>query len=105
MLVRDVTHETRDGGEASARTLTAPVMAVTEGRGRQAQEVAVSGRTGQEQPHATGRRQCVHAQRGRNARGERPGKAPKPAQEPGPVGPHDMWAHSVEQTETPESGC
>ena len=32
VLVRDVAHETRDGGEASARTLAAPVVAITEGR-------------------------------------------------------------------------
>ena len=32
VLVRDMTHETRDGGEASARTLAAPVMAITERR-------------------------------------------------------------------------
>ena len=28
----DVTHETRDGGEASARALAAPVVAITERR-------------------------------------------------------------------------
>ena len=32
VLVRDVTHETRDGGEASARALAAPVVAITERR-------------------------------------------------------------------------
>ena len=32
VLVRDMTHETRDGGEASARTLAAPVVTITEGR-------------------------------------------------------------------------
>ena len=32
VLVRDVAHETRNGGEASARTLAAPVVAVTERR-------------------------------------------------------------------------
>ena len=69
-----------------------------------AQEVAVSGRTGQEQPRATGQRQCVHAQKGQNARREQPGKAPKPAQEPSSVGPHDTWAHSVEQPGTTKSG-
>ena len=37
VLMRDMTHETRDGGEASARTLAAPVVAIAKGRenGRQ----------------------------------------------------------------------
>ena len=34
VLVRDVAHETRDGGETSARALAAPVVAITEGRER-----------------------------------------------------------------------
>ena len=63
--------------------------------------MAVSGQTEQEQPHATEQLQCEHAQKGQNARGEQPGTAPKPAQEPASVGPHDTWAHTIEQTGTP----
>ena len=48
----------------------------------QAQVVAVSGQTQLEQPRATGRRQCVHAQRGPCSQDELSGKAPKLAQEP-----------------------
>ena len=80
MLMRNMAHETRNGGEPPARTLAAPVVAITEGRKKRAQEVAVSDQTEQEQPRATEQLQCVHAQKGQNARGEQPEKAPRPAQ-------------------------
>ena len=62
--------------------------------------MAVSGQTEQEQPRATEQLQCGHAQKGQKARGEQPEKAPRPAREAALVGPHDMWAHWIEQTET-----
>ena len=103
VLVRNVTHETRDGGEASARALAAPVVAITEREKTRAQEVAVSGRTEQEQPRVTEQRQCVHAQRGQHAQGGQAEKALKPAQEPAEAGPHDTWDHSTEHAKTPET--
>ena len=105
MLVRDVTHETRDGGEASARALAAPVVAITERRETRAQEVAASGQTEQEQPRVIEQRQCVHAQRGRHAQGGQAEKALKPAQEPAEAGPHDTWDHLTEHVKTPEHRC
>ena len=101
VLVRNVSHEARNGGETPARTLAAPVVTITRRRKKRAQEVAVSGRTEQERPRATEQLLCVHAQKGQSARGVQPGKAPKPAQEPASVGPHDTWAHTIEQTGTP----
>ena len=104
MLVRDVAHEARNGGEASAGALAAPVVTVAERREKRAREVAVSGQTGREQPRATERRRCVHAQRGQNSRSELSERAPKPAREPALVVPHDTWVHSGEQTETTRLG-
>ena len=97
MLVRNVAHEARNGGEASAGALAAPVMTI-------AREVAVSGRTGREQPRATERLRCVHARRDQNSRSELSERAPKPAREPALVVPHDTWVHSGEQTETTRLG-
>ena len=87
MLVRNMAHETRDGGEPPARTLAAPVVAITERRKNGHEEVAVSGQTEQEQPRATEQLQCGHAQKGQNARGEQPEKAPRPARGAALVGP------------------
>ena len=66
--------------------------------------VAVSGQTQLEQPRATGRRQCVHAQRGPCSQDELSGKAPKPAQELALADPHDTWVHPSGQTETAKLG-
>ena len=74
MLVRNVSHEARNGGKASVRTLAAPVVAVTERREKAGTGAAVSGRTEQELPRAIEQLQCVHAQKGQNARGEQPAR-------------------------------
>ena len=66
--------------------------------------VAVSGQTQLEQPRATGRRQCVHAQRGPCSQDELSGKVPKPAQEPALADPHDTWVHPSGQTDTARLG-
>ena len=99
MLMRDVAHETRNGGEAFAGAFAAPVVTVTERR-ESTQVVAVSGQTQREQPRATERRRCVHAQRGQCSRSELSERAPKPAREPALAVPHDTWVHPSEQTET-----
>ena len=75
MLMRDVAHEARNGGEAFTGTFAAPVVTVAE----RAQVVAVSGQTRREQPRATERRRCVAV-------------------------PHDAWVHPSEQTETTRLG-
>ena len=82
MLVRDVAHEARNGGEATARTLAAPVVAVTEGR--ESGHRRWRSRVGQDRSsHARldSGNACTR-KRGLNARSEQPGKALKPAQEP-----------------------
>ena len=43
----------------------------------------------------------ARTKKGQSARGVQPVKAPKPAQEPASVRPHDTWAHTIEQTGTP----
>ena len=104
MLVRDVAHEARNGGEASAGALAAPVVTVAErregGHGRWRSRVRQDGSS-----HArlNGGDACtrkgvriheVNCRRGpRNRR-----------REPALVVPHDTWAHSSEQTETTRLG-
>ena len=56
MLMRNMAHETRNGGKAFAVAFAAPVVTVTERREGRAQVVAVSGQTQREQPRATGAR-------------------------------------------------
>ena len=104
MLVRDVAHEARNGGEASAGAHAAPVVTVAERRESGHGRWRSRGQTGREQPRATERRRCVHAQRGQNSRSELSERAPKPAREPALVVPHDTWVHSSEQTETTRLG-
>ena len=101
VLVRDMTHETRDGGEASAGTLAAPVVAITEGRENGRRGVAASGQTEQERPHVTERRRCVHARKDQHVQGEQAEKALQPAQEPAEADPHDTWNRSIEHAKTP----
>ena len=66
--------------------------------------VAVSGQTQREQPRATERRRCVHAQRGQRSRSELSERAPKPAREPALAVPHDTWVHPSEQNGDDETG-
>ena len=89
VLMRNVAHETRNGGEAFAWAFAAPVVTVTERRESRHRWWRVSGQTQLEQPRATGQRQCVHAQRGQCSQDELSGRAPKPAQEPALADPHN----------------
>ena len=75
MLVRNVSHEARNGGETPCEDTCCTSSDHHEKEKKRAQEVAVWGRTEQERPRATEQLLCVHAQQGQNARGEQPGKA------------------------------
>ena len=104
MLMRDVAHETRNGGEAFAVCIYCTSSDRHGTERKREQVVAVSGQTQREQPRATERRRCVHAQRGQCSRSELSERAPKPAREPALAGPHDTWVHPSEQTETARLG-
>ena len=101
VLVRDVAHEARDGGEASARTLAAPVVAVTEGtKGRHRRWRSRVGQDRSSHARLDSGNACTR-KRVRVREVYSRGRPPKPAQEPASVGPHDTWAHTMEQTGTP----
>ena len=100
VLMRNMAHETRDGGEPPARTLAAPVVAITErrkgGHGRWRSRVRQN-----RSSHArlnscngcTRKRVRMREVNNRRKSQDRRGGAAL-------VGPHDMWAHWTEQTET-----
>ena len=88
------------GRETSARTLAAPVVAITERR--KSGHRRWRSRVGQNRSSHPRLNSCNARKRVRMREVKQPEKAPKPAREPASVDPHDTWAHSVEQTGTPE---
>ena len=104
MLVRDVAHEARDGGETPARTLAAPIVTIT--KRRKNRHRRRRSRVGQDRSGHARLNSCNACTRkgGQSSRSELSERAPKPAREPALVVPHDTWVHSGEQTETTRLG-
>ena len=100
MLMRNMAHETRDGGKPPARTLAAPVVAVTERRKnghRRWRSRVRQNRSSHARLNSCNAcaRKRVRMREVNNRRRPRVS-----AQGAALVGPHDMWAQWTEQMET-----
>ena len=102
--MRNVAHETRNGGEAFAWAFAAPVVTVTERReGRHRWWRSRVRQNGSSHARLDGGDACTR-KRGQCSRSELSERAAKPAREPALAVPHDTWVHPSEQTETARLG-
>ena len=101
VLVRNVSHEARNGGETPARTLAAPVVTIT--KRRKNRHRRWRSRVGQNRSGHARLNSCNACTRKRVRVREvySRGRPRNRAQEPASVRPHDTWAHTIEQTGTP----